>query len=58
MTHTWSVPQLNPSSRLSIGDFDTRTNGYLAFVLWSVAALAAFRFIGSLMYRISTLFVA
>ncbi|KAI9287907.1 chitin synthase 1 [Umbelopsis sp. AD052] len=41
-----------------LGDFDTRTNGYLAFVLWSVAALAAFRFIGSLIYRISTLFSA
>ncbi|KAH8551554.1 chitin synthase 1 [Umbelopsis sp. PMI_123] len=41
-----------------LGDFDTRTNGYLAFILWSVAALAAFRFIGSLMYRISICFNA
>ncbi|KAI9243443.1 chitin synthase 1 [Phascolomyces articulosus] len=39
-----------------LGDFQTRTNGYLAFVLWSVAALAAVRFIGSLCYRTFSIF--
>ncbi|KAI8144107.1 glycosyltransferase family 2 protein [Fennellomyces sp. T-0311] len=39
-----------------LGNFEQRTNGYLAFVLWSVAALAAVRFIGSLCYRMFSIF--
>ncbi|CDS10378.1 hypothetical protein LRAMOSA03054 [Lichtheimia ramosa] len=39
-----------------LGDFDQRTNGYMAFVLWAVAALAVFRFIGSVTYRILSIF--
>ncbi|CAM0143133.1 unnamed protein product [Umbelopsis sp. WA50703] len=41
-----------------LGDFNTRTNAYFAFILWSVAVLAAFRFLGSLTYRITGLFSA
>ncbi|ORZ14903.1 glycosyltransferase family 2 protein [Lobosporangium transversale] len=33
-----------------IGSYDARSKAYLAFVLWSVAFLAAFRFVGSVVY--------
>lgn len=33
-----------------IGSYDTRSKTYLAFVLWSVAFLSAFRFVGSVAY--------
>lgn len=39
-----------------LGDFQQRTNAYMAFVLWSVAALAAIRFIGSVLYRVLSIF--
>ncbi|KAI8877991.1 glycosyltransferase family 2 protein [Backusella circina FSU 941] len=39
-----------------LGDFNDRSNTYLAFILWSVAGLSCFRFIGSLCYRFSSLF--
>ena len=32
------------------GTYDTRSKAYLAFVLWSVALLSAFRFVGSVAY--------
>ncbi|KAF9953736.1 Chitin synthase, class 1 [Mortierella alpina] len=32
------------------GTYDTRSKAYLGFVLWSVAFLSAFRFIGSVVY--------
>lgn len=32
------------------GSYDTRSKAYLAFVLWSVAFLSAFRFVGSVAY--------
>ncbi|KAI9314163.1 chitin synthase 1 [Dichotomocladium elegans] len=40
----------------TIGNFDQRTNRYMAFILWVVAALAAFRFVGSVCYRIFSIF--
>ncbi|KAI8366696.1 chitin synthase 1 [Radiomyces spectabilis] len=43
-------------NRSWLGNFEQRTNGYMAFILWSVAGLAIFRFLGSLVYRISTAF--
>lgn len=33
-----------------IGTYEERSEAYLAFVLWSVAFLAAFRFVGSVAY--------
>jgi chitin synthase len=39
-----------------LGNFNDRSNTYLAFILWSVAGLSCFRFIGSLCYRFSSLF--
>ncbi|GAA5815254.1 hypothetical protein MFLAVUS_008760 [Mucor flavus] len=39
-----------------LGNFDDRTNAYLAFILWSVAGLSVFRFIGSTVYRLMSLF--
>jgi chitin synthase len=39
-----------------IGSFQTRSTVYLGFVLWSVAALSAIRFIGSTLYLIIRLF--
>lgn len=39
-----------------IGTFQARSTGYLGFILWSVAALAAIRFIGSCLYLILRLF--
>lgn len=39
-----------------LGNFDDRSNIYLRFILWSVAGLSVFRFIGSTIYRILSLF--
>ncbi|ORZ01326.1 chitin synthase 1 [Syncephalastrum racemosum] len=39
-----------------LGNFEERTNGYMAFILWSVAALAVFRFLGTLSYRVLAIF--
>jgi chitin synthase len=39
-----------------IASFETRSTGYLGFVLWSVAALAAIRFVGSTLYLILRIF--
>ncbi|KAI9486061.1 MAG: chitin synthase 1 [Benjaminiella poitrasii] len=39
-----------------MGSFQTRSTGYLGFVLWSVAALAAIRFIGSTLYLVLRVF--
>ncbi|KAI8366232.1 chitin synthase 1 [Blakeslea trispora] len=39
-----------------LGNFDDRTNVYLSFLLWCVAGLAAFRFIGSTLYRLVSFF--
>lgn len=50
------IPELQANFYRSAGDFDQRTNGYMAFVLWAVAALAVFRFIGSVTYRILSIF--
>ncbi|KAF0441305.1 glycosyltransferase family 2 protein [Gigaspora margarita] len=44
---TTADPILEPYSRQS-----SRINAYIAFILWSVAGLAAFRFFGSLVYFI------
>lgn len=38
-----------------VGNFDNRSNIYLRFILWSVAGLSVFRFIGSTIYRIMSL---
>jgi hypothetical protein len=35
-----------------LGNFDDRSNVYLSIILWSVAGLSVFRFIGSTLYRI------
>ncbi|KAF9978360.1 Chitin synthase, class 1 [Actinomortierella ambigua] len=40
----------------AFGDFKTRSMVYLGVILWSVAALALFRFIGSVTYMILRLF--
>ncbi|KAG0296640.1 Chitin synthase, class 1 [Linnemannia gamsii] len=42
---TYSGPNLT-------GTYDTRSKAYLGFVLWSVAFLSAFRFVGSVAYII------
>jgi chitin synthase len=39
-----------------IGSFQDRSTAYLGFILWSVAALAAIRFIGSTLYLILRVF--
>ncbi|KAI7884570.1 chitin synthase 2 [Lichtheimia hyalospora FSU 10163] len=39
-----------------IGSFDTRSMIYLGFILWSVAALSLFRFLGSCTYLIIRIF--
>ncbi|RCH78571.1 Chitin synthase, class 2 [Rhizopus stolonifer] len=39
-----------------IGTFEARSTAYLGFILWSVAALAAVRFIGSTLYLVFRLF--
>lgn len=39
-----------------LGNFDERTNTYMSFILWSVAALSVFRFIGSSVYRVLSFF--
>lgn len=39
-----------------IGSFQTRSTVYLGFVLWSVAALSAIRFIGSTLYLVIRVF--
>lgn len=39
-----------------MGSFQARSTAYLGFVLWSVAALSAIRFIGSTLYLIIRLF--
>lgn len=39
-----------------LGTYETRSAGYLGFILWSVAALAAVRFIGSTLYLILRVF--
>jgi len=41
---------------ISVSGSQTTANVYLTVVLWSVAALAAFRFIGSMLYLIIRLF--
>ena len=42
----------NSEILLALGDFENRSNGYFAFILWSVAGLAAFRFVGSCIYLV------
>jgi chitin synthase len=44
-----SIVTLTGSNPLT-GTYDTRSKAYLAFVLWSVAFLSAFRFVGSVAY--------
>ncbi|ORX51940.1 chitin synthase 1 [Hesseltinella vesiculosa] len=39
-----------------LGNFNQRTNGYMAFVLWAVVGLSCFRFIGCLAYLLSSAF--
>lgn len=39
-----------------LGSFDDRTNAYMSFILWSVAGLSVFRFIGSCTYRVLSFF--
>lgn len=39
-----------------LGTYQTRSTGYLGFVLWSVAGLAAIRFLGSTLYLILRVF--
>ncbi|KAL7331635.1 Chitin synthase, class 2 [Mucor circinelloides] len=39
-----------------LGNFDEKTNIYMSFILWSVAALSVFRFIGSCVYRVLSFF--
>lgn len=46
----------NTTSLDFIGTFQARSTVYLGFVLWSVAALAAIRFIGSTLYLILRIF--
>jgi chitin synthase len=38
------------------GDFAQRSTGYLGFILWSVAGLSAFRFIGTCLYLVFKIF--
>ncbi|KAI8577002.1 hypothetical protein K450DRAFT_253911 [Umbelopsis ramanniana AG] len=38
------------------GDFEERSTGYLGFILWSVAGLAAFRFVGTCLYLVFKIF--
>lgn len=38
------------------GDFDQRSTAYLGFILWSVAGLAAFRFVGTCLYLVFKIF--
>jgi chitin synthase len=40
----------------ALGTFQARSTVYLGFILWSVAALAAIRFVGSTLYLILRLF--
>ena len=38
------------------GTYEERSTAYLGFILWSVAGLSAFRFIGSILYLVFKIF--
>jgi chitin synthase len=44
------VGLISSTGLVSIGTYEDRSGAYLGFVLWSVAFLAAFRFVGSVAY--------
>ncbi|KAG9297729.1 hypothetical protein G9A89_011244 [Geosiphon pyriformis] len=50
------ITNSNVSSLNNVLAADQRSNVYMAFVLWSVAGLAAFRFVGSCTYLLFRLF--